>query len=55
MSYIEKVPISKFGLFIVFSNPSSNDLLNMIAKIAKYGGKISFSQKSVRSSKGYLK
>ena len=55
MAYLEKVPISKFGLFIVFSNPPSNDLLNMIAKIAKYGGKISLSQKSIRSSKGVFK
>ena len=55
MAYLEKVPISKFGLFIVFSNPPSDDLLNMIAKIAKYGGKISLSQKSIRSSKGVFK
>jgi ribonucleoside-triphosphate reductase (formate) len=55
MAYLEKVPIPKFGLFIVFSNPPSNDLLNMIAKIAKYGGKISLSQKSIRSSKGVFK
>lgn len=55
MAYLEKVPISKFGLFIVFSNPPSNYFLNMIAKIAKYGGKISLSQKSIRSSKGVFK
>ena len=55
MTYLEKVPISKFGLFIVFSKPPSSDLLNMIAKITKYGGKISLSQKSIRSSKGVFK
>jgi ribonucleoside-triphosphate reductase len=55
MTYLEKVPISKFGLFIVFSNPPSKDFLNMIAKITKYGGKISLSQKSIRSSKGVFK
>jgi ribonucleoside-triphosphate reductase len=55
MTYLEKVLISKFGLFIVLSNPPSKDLLNMIAKITKYGGKISLSQKSIRSSKGVFK
>jgi ribonucleoside-triphosphate reductase len=55
MTYLEKVPVSKFGLFIVFSKPPSSDLLNMIAKITKYGGKISLSQKSIRSSKGVFK
>jgi ribonucleoside-triphosphate reductase len=55
MTYLEKVPISKFGLFIVFSKPPSSDLLNVIAKITKYGGKVSLSQKSIRSSKGVFK
>ncbi|MBA3750186.1 MAG: helix-turn-helix domain-containing protein [Nitrosopumilus sp.] len=53
--YLKKVPISKFGIFIHFSNPPSKDILNMIAKITKFGGKISLSQKSIRSSKGIFK
>ena len=55
LMYLEKVPISKFGIFILFSHPPSIDLLNMIAKITRFGGKISLSKKSIRSSKGVFK
>jgi ribonucleoside-triphosphate reductase (formate) len=55
LMYLEKVPISKFGISILFSNPPPIDLLNMISKITRFGGNISLSRKSIRSSKGVFK
>ena len=53
--YIEQVSLPNFGLFITFANSLSNDLLSLLTKIIKLGGRISLSQKSVRSSRGIHK
>ena len=55
LSYIEQVSLPNFGLFITFANSLSNDLLSLLSKIIKSGGRISLSQKSVRSSRGIHK
>ena len=55
LSYIEQVSLPNFGLFITFANSLSNDLLSLLTKIIKLGGRISLSQKSVRSSRGIHK
>ena len=55
LMYLEKVPLSKFGIFILFSIPPSVEILNIVAKIIRFGGKISLSRKSIRSSKGISK
>ncbi len=57
LAYVEKVPISKFGIFISISNSSSlgNDILSLVLKIVRIGGKVSLSTKSLRSSKGVFK
>jgi ribonucleoside-triphosphate reductase len=55
LSYIEQVSLPNFGLFITFANSLSDDLLSILTKIIKSGGRISLSQKSVRSSRGIHK
>lgn len=55
LSYIEQVSLPNFGLFITFANSLSDDLLSILTKIIKLGGRISLSQKSVRSSRGIHK
>ena len=55
LSYIEQVSLPNFGLFITFANSLSDDLLSILTKIIKLGGRISLSQKSVRSSRGINK
>jgi ribonucleoside-triphosphate reductase len=55
LSYIEQVSLPNFGLFITFANSLSDDLLSILTKIIKLGGRISISQKSVRSSRGIHK
>ena len=55
LSYIEQVSLPNFGLFITFANSLSNDLLSLLTKIIKLGGRVSLSQKSVRSSRGIHK
>ncbi len=55
LSYIEQVSLPNFGLFISFANSLSDDLLSILTKIIKLGGRISLSQKSVRSSRGIHK
>jgi hypothetical protein len=57
LAYVEKVPISKFGIFISVPNSSSlgNDLLSLVLKIIGIGGKVSLSTKPLRSSKGVFK
>ncbi len=55
LSYIEQVSLPNFGLFISFANSLSDDLLSILTKIIKSGGRISLSQKSVRSSRGIHK
>ena len=55
LSYMEQVSIPNFGLFITFANSLSDDLLSILTKIIKLGGRISLSQKSVRSSRGIHK
>jgi ribonucleoside-triphosphate reductase (formate) len=55
LSYIEQVSLPNFGLFITFANSLSDDLLSILTKIIKLGGRISLSQKSARSSRGINK
>ncbi len=55
LMYLEKVSVLKFGILISFSNHLPNDIVEMIAKITRLGGKISLSQSSIRNSKGVLK
>lgn len=55
LSYIEQVALPNFGLFITFANSLSDNLLSILTKIIKLGGRISLSQKSVRSSRGIYK
>ena len=55
LSYIEQVSLPNFGLFITFANSLSDDLLSILTKIIKLGGRISLSQKSVRSRRGIHK
>ena len=55
LSYIEQVSLPNFGLFITFANSLSDDLLSILTKIIKLGGRISLSQKSIRSSRGINK
>ncbi|WP_458745618.1 anaerobic ribonucleoside-triphosphate reductase [Candidatus Nitrosocosmicus sp. T] len=55
LSYIEQVSLPNFGLFITFANSLSDDLLSILTKIIKLGGRISLSQKSARSSRGIHK
>ncbi len=55
LMYLEKVSVLKFGILISFSDYLPNNIVEMIAKITRLGGKISLSQSSVRSSKGVLK
>lgn len=55
MMYLEKVSILKFGILVSFSNHLSNEVVEMIAKITRLGGKISLSQTSIRSGKGVFK
>jgi ribonucleoside-triphosphate reductase len=55
LSYIGQVSLPNFGLFISFANSLSDDLLSILTKIIKLGGRISLSQKSVRSSRGIHK
>jgi ribonucleoside-triphosphate reductase len=56
LMYLEKVSILKFGILISFSNRLPNDIVEMVAKITRFGGKISLSQSSsIRSSKGVFK
>lgn len=55
LSYLGQVSVPNFGLFITFANSLSNDVLSLIAKIIKLGGKISLSQESIRSSRGIIK
>ena len=39
LSYIEQVSLPNFGLFITFANSLSNDLLSLLTKIIKLGGR----------------
>jgi ribonucleoside-triphosphate reductase len=55
LKYIEKVSLSKFKILLHFSNTLSLDLLNVVAKISRLGGNISFSRKFIRSSNGIIK
>jgi hypothetical protein len=55
LMYLEKVPLCKFGIFILFSTLPSVEILNIVSKVARFGGKISLSRKSIRSSKGVFK
>src|SRR5215210_2264961 len=55
LSYIEQVSLPNFGLFITFANSLSDDLFSILTKIIKLGGRISLSQKSIRSSRGIHK
>jgi ribonucleoside-triphosphate reductase len=55
LMYLEKVSILKFGILISFSNTLPNSVLEMIAKITRFGGKISLSRSSILSSKGVFK
>ncbi len=55
LMYIKKVSIIKFGILVSFSNHLPNNVVEMIAKITRHGGKISLSQSSIRSSKGVFK
>ena len=53
--YLGRVSIPIFGIYIVFSSPPSNEILNLISKITNIGGQIFLSRKSIRSSKGLNK
>lgn len=54
LMYIQKVPISKFKILILFSDFLSSTVLNLISRIIRYGGNVSLSH-SIRSSKGIRK
>ncbi len=54
-SYIEQVALPNFGLFINHAKSLSDDVLSLIAKIVKLGGKIILSQESIISSRGIRK
>lgn len=51
LMYIEKVPVSKFKILILFSRSLSTNALKLISKITRYGGNISLSR-NLQSSKG---
>jgi ribonucleoside-triphosphate reductase (formate) len=55
LMYLERIPLCKFGIFILFSTSPSVEILNIVSKIVRFGGKISLSRKSIRSSKGVFK
>ncbi len=54
-SYIEQVALPNFGLFMNHAKSLSDDVLSLIAKIVKLGGKIILSQESIISSRGIRK
>ncbi|HEX5519640.1 MAG TPA: ATP cone domain-containing protein, partial [Candidatus Nitrosocosmicus sp.] len=54
LMYIQKVPISKFKILILFSDLLSSHVLNLISRIIRHGGNVSLSN-SIRSSKGIRK
>ncbi|MGN6614115.1 MAG: ATP cone domain-containing protein, partial [Candidatus Nitrosocosmicus sp.] len=54
LMYIQKVPISKFRILILFSDFISSNVLNLISRIIRHGGNVSLSN-SIRSSKGIHK
>lgn len=53
--YVEKISIPRFGILIVSSKGIPQDILKLIIKITKIGGKVSLSKKSIRNSKGIFK
>ena len=54
-SYIKQVALPNFGLFINYAKSLSDDVLSLIAKIVKLGGKIILSQEAILSSRGIRK
>ena len=54
-SYLQQVALPNFGLFINHARSLSGDVLSLIAKIVKLGGKILLSQESILSSRGIRK
>lgn len=54
-SYIQQVGLPNFGLFMNHAKSLSDDVLSLIAKIVKLGGKIILSQESILSSRGIRK
>ena len=54
-SYIQQVALPNFGLFINHAKSLSDDVLSLIAKIVKLGGKIILSQDAILSSRGIRK
>lgn len=53
--YIENVALPHFRLFLNHGQMLSKDLLSLVGKIVKHGGKISLSQQSIFSSNGIRK
>jgi len=53
--YVEQVALPNFGLFINHAKSLSTNVLSLIAKIVKLGGKIVLSQESILSSRGIRK
>jgi ribonucleoside-triphosphate reductase len=54
-SYIQQVALPNFGLFVNHAKSLSDDVLSLIAKIVKLGGKIILSQDAILSSRGIRK
>jgi ribonucleoside-triphosphate reductase len=55
LKYVENVALPHFRLFLNHGQLLSKDLLSLVGKIVKHGGKISLSQQSIFSSNGIRK
>lgn len=53
--YLEKIPVPQFAILVISANDIPKELLILMIKIAKIGGKISISKRSIRNSKGIFK